>query len=140
MVEVMRITVTSFRRVMHTLPHSVPLTLLHTTTDPHLRQRCHDTHRQVWVSLLWGHCSFLLGPGVLKVLFVPSKSQFPVLCKFWPLCGRVNGDLLQEGLAIPKEGTQPCPSERDPVSPSVSLFHQEAPISPLSLSIRGQIE
>ena len=22
-----------------------------------------DTHRQVWVSLLWGHCSFLLGPG-----------------------------------------------------------------------------
>ena len=22
-----------------------------------------DTHRQGWVSLLWGHCSFLLGPG-----------------------------------------------------------------------------
>ena len=23
-----------------------------------------DTHRQVWFSLLWGHCSSLLGPGV----------------------------------------------------------------------------
>ena len=24
---------------------------------------CSNTHRQVWVSLWWGHCSFLLGPG-----------------------------------------------------------------------------
>ena len=31
-------------------------------------------------SLLWGHCSFLLGPGVHKVLFVPSKSLFPQSC------------------------------------------------------------
>ena len=35
---------------------------------------------QVWVSLLWGHCSFLLGPGVHKFLFVPSKSLFPQSC------------------------------------------------------------
>ena len=27
--------------------------------------------------LLWGHCSFLLGSGAHKVLFVPSKSLFP---------------------------------------------------------------
>ena len=47
---------------------------------------------------MWGHCSFLLGPGAHKVLFVPSKSLFPVLCKFWRLFGGVNGDLLQEGL------------------------------------------
>ena len=32
------------------------------------------------VSLLWGHCSFLLGLGVHKVLFVPSKSLFPQSC------------------------------------------------------------
>ena len=31
----------------------------------------------------------------------------------------------------------PCPSEQDPVFPSVSLSHQEASISFLSLSIRG---
>ena len=34
------------------------------------------THGQVWVSLLWGHCSFLLGPGEHKVLFVPSKKEW----------------------------------------------------------------
>ena len=39
-----------------------------------------DTHRQVWVSLLWGHCSFLLGPGMHKVLFVPFTSLFPQSC------------------------------------------------------------
>ena len=43
-------------------------------------QRFLDTHRQVWLSLLWGHCSFLLGPGVLKLLSVPSKSLFPQSC------------------------------------------------------------
>ena len=31
-------------------------------------------------SLLWGHCSVLLGPGVHKVLFVSSKSLFPQSC------------------------------------------------------------
>ena len=35
---------------------------------------------QVWFSLLWGHCSFLLGPGAHKLLFVPSKSLFPQSC------------------------------------------------------------
>ena len=34
-------------------------------------------NRQVWVSLLWGHWSFLLGPDVYKVLFGPCKSLFP---------------------------------------------------------------
>ena len=43
-------------------------------------QRLLDIHGQVRVSLLWGHCSFLLGPGVHKVLFVPSKSLFPQSC------------------------------------------------------------
>ena len=45
-----------------------------------LHWRLLDTHRQVWVSLLWGHCSFLLSPGAHKVLFVPSKSLFPQSC------------------------------------------------------------
>ena len=34
--------------------------------------------------------------------------------------------------------TKPCPSEQDPVSPTVSVSHQEASISLLSLSLRGQ--
>ena len=46
----------------------------------HSSARILDTHRQVWVSFLWGLCSFPLGPGVHKVLFVPSKSLFPQSC------------------------------------------------------------
>ena len=68
------------------------------TAGPRLCWRLLDTHRQVWVSLFWGHYSFLLGPGAYKVLFVPSKSLSPVLCKFWQLYGGVNGSFLQEGL------------------------------------------
>ena len=98
MVEVMKIMVTSFKRSHAALLHSVPPTLQQATADPRLRQRLLDTHRQVWVSLLWGHFSFLIDPGVHKVLSVPSKSLFPVLCKFWQLYGGVNGGLLQEGL------------------------------------------
>ena len=62
---------------MHTQLHTVPPTLQQATADPHLHWKLLDTYRQVWVSLLWGHCSFLLGPGAHKVLFVPSKSLFP---------------------------------------------------------------
>ena len=48
--------------------------------QPCLHWRLLVTHGQVWVSLLWGHCSFVLGPRVHKVLFVPSKSLFPQSC------------------------------------------------------------
>ena len=59
--------------------YSVPPTLQQATTDPCLHWRLLDTHRQIWVSLLWSHCSFLLGPCA-QVLFVPSKSLFPQSC------------------------------------------------------------
>ena len=96
---------------VHTLPHSAPLTLQQATANPHLRQTLLDTHRQVWVSLLWGRCSFLLGPGVHKVLSVPSKSVSPVLCKFWQLYGGVNGNLFQGGLCHTQVccTQNPCP-------------------------------
>ena len=58
------------------LPHSVPPILQQATADPRLCQRLLGTHGQVWVSLLWGHCSLLLGPGAHKILFMPSKSLF----------------------------------------------------------------
>ena len=97
---------------MRALLHSVPPTLQQPTVETFLHQRLLDTHGQVWVSLLWGHCSFLLGPGAHKVLLVPSKSLFPVLCKFWRLFGGVNGDLLQEGLCHTQVcfTQSPCPS------------------------------
>ena len=77
MVEVMKLMETLFKRSSaHTAACCAP--------DPAAGhgfcQRLLDTHRQVWVSPLWGHCSLLLGPGVHKVLFVPSKSLFPQSC------------------------------------------------------------
>ena len=83
---------------MHVLLHSVPPTLEQTTADPCLPRRLLNTPRQVWVSLLWGHCSFLLGPSAHKVCLCPPRVYFPVLGKFWQLYGGVNGDPLQEGL------------------------------------------
>ena len=76
----MEIMVTSFKR-----PHASTATLSapmlqQATPDLHLCRRFLDTHGQVWASLLWGHCSFLLGPGAHKVLFVPAKSLFPQSC------------------------------------------------------------
>ena len=65
---------------MLALLHSVPPALQQATTDPHLCHRLLYTHKQVWISLLWGHCSFLLGPGAHKVLFVLSKSLFTQSC------------------------------------------------------------
>ena len=79
MVGVMKIMVTSFNR-------SPALTAVLSAPDPaagHPRSVSTGgpwTHRQVWVSLLWGHCSFLLGPSAHKVLFVPSKNLFPQCC------------------------------------------------------------
>ena len=75
MVEVMKIMASSFKRSHAcTAARRAPSA----TTDPRLLQRLLDTHRQVWVNLLWGHCSFLLSPGAHKdLLFVPSKSLFP---------------------------------------------------------------
>ena len=41
-------------------------------------------------SVLWGHCSFLLGPGAHKILSVPCKSLFPqsyvrsIIRSHWP--------------------------------------------------------
>ena len=75
MVEVMKIMATSLERsgartaalcLGHCGSHRQPTPL------PELL----DTHGHVWVSFLWGHCSFLLGPGTHEVLFVPSKCLF----------------------------------------------------------------
>ena len=43
-------------------------------------QASHETPLSVWVSLLWGHCSFLLSPGAHNILFVSSKSLFLQSC------------------------------------------------------------
>ena len=51
------------------------------TVNPRLHQRLLDTRREVWVSLLWGHCSCLLASGVHKVLyFVYTNKHLLQIC------------------------------------------------------------
>ena len=83
---------------MPALLHTVPPTLQQATTNAHLCQGLLDTHRQVWVSLFWGHRSFLLGPGTHRFCLCPPRVCLPVLHKFWQLYSGINGNLLQEGL------------------------------------------
>ena len=40
-------------------------------------QRPLGTPGKVWVSLLWGQCPFLLGPGAHKALLCPPRVCFP---------------------------------------------------------------
>ena len=60
------------------MPHSVLPTLQQAIVDLHLPQRLLDTPGQLWVSLLWGHCSFLLGPSAHKALSEPSELLWQV--------------------------------------------------------------
>ena len=85
MVRVMAVMVTFFKSTyvsMLQLPGLLYSVLNHwqPTVDPHLWWRFLDTYRKVWLSLLWGHCSFLLCPDAHKVLFVPSKRLFLQSC------------------------------------------------------------
>ena len=54
--------------------------------------------------------------------------------------GREHSPTHQQKIGLNIYWAWPCPSEEDPVSPSVSLSHQKALISLLCLSIRGQTE
>ena len=73
-------TATSFKRSCARTAILSALDPAAATASPRLCQRLLNTHGQVWIGLLWGHCSFLLDPGGHKVLFVPSKSLFPQSC------------------------------------------------------------
>ena len=95
---------------MHTLLHSVPQPCSRSLTTHASTRDSWTLTGQVWLSLLWGHCSFLLGPHASFCL-CPPRVCFPVLCKFWWLCGGANGDLLQEGLCHTQVSCNqsPCP-------------------------------
>ena len=68
-------------------------------------------------------------------------SSLPPL-KFGPreTTGREHSPTHQQKIGLKIYWAWPLPSEQNPVSPSVSLSHQEASISLLSLSIRGQTD
>ena len=94
---------------MHTLLHSVPPTLQQTATT-------HASAEDSWT--LTGQAGSV-SCGVTapfswvlvntRFCLCPPKFYFPIQCKFWQLCGGVNGDLLQEGFAIPKSAAPRAP-------------------------------
>ena len=98
MVEVMKITVTSFRR---SHAHTAALSAPNPAADRHDPRLCRDS----W-TLPRKSGSVSCGvPAPFSWVLVhtrfclcPPRAYFPVLGKFWQLCGGVNGDLVQEGL------------------------------------------
>ena len=86
------------------------------TADPCLCQRLLDTPGQVCVSLLWGYCSFLLGPGAHKVLFVPSKSLFPQSCVS-------SGSSMVGLMATSSKRTYAFPRSTAPRAPAPAAVH-----------------
>ena len=116
---------------MHTLLHSVPPALQQATADPHLHPRLLDTHRQVWVSLLWGHCSFLLDPGGHNVLFVPSKSLFPQSCLSSGI-SKVRLIVTSSKKAMPYPGLlhpEPLPLQQATADPYLFRRHSDKVVS-----------
>ena len=115
----MKIMVTSFKSPMHVLLYSVPPTLQQATAYSHLCWRLLNTHGQVWVSLLWGHCSYLLGPGAHKVLFAPSKSLFP------QSCGSSGGSMVSL-MATSSKRAYAIPWSAAPRAPAPAALGQQA--------------
>ena len=115
MVEVMKIMATSFKGPMHALLHSVPQPC-GSPPPTHASAGDLDTHRQVWVSLLRGHSSFLLGPGAYKVLFVSSKSLFP-------LSWVSSGSSVVELMATSSKTAYAIPRSAAPRAPESAAVH-----------------
>ena len=98
MVEAMKIMATPLQRsYAHTAAPSAPnLVAGHPQPMPPLETPGHS-QASLGQSLVR---SLLLSPEswCTRFCLCPPRVCFPVLCKFWQLYVRVNGDLLQEGL------------------------------------------
>ena len=101
---------------MHVLLRSVAQTLQQATTNPCLYWRLLDTLGQVWVSLMWSQCSFLLCLSAHKVLFVPSKSLFSQSCVS-------SGGSLVGLMATSSKRAYAIPRSTAPRSPAPAAVH-----------------
>ena len=116
MVEVIKIIVTSFKRYhTGTAAFSAPY-IAPGHCQPTLCRRLLDTPGQVRVSLLWGHCSFLLGPSAHNVLFITTKSLFPQSCVH-------SGSSVVELMATSSKRAYATPWSTAPRPPSPEADH-----------------
>ena len=111
MAEVMRIMATSSRR-------SQACTAAFRAPDPAAGHRqptpLLETPGHSWANLGQSLVqTLLLSPGswcMQGFVYTLQGSVSPVLCKFWWLYGGVNGNLLQEGYAIPRSAAPRAPA------------------------------
>ena len=140
MVEVLKIMATSFKRShAHTATLSTPKPEIgHCWPTP--LPRLLDTHSQVWVSLWWGHSSFLLGPGVHRVLHVPSRSLFPQssVSSVGSMVGLMAAS-SKKAYAIPRSAAPKAPAPAAvhcwPVPPQETLKHSSISVSSITVSV-----
>ena len=88
--------------------------------------------QQVWVNLLWGRCSFLLGPAVHKVLFCTlQESVSPDLCKFWCSMMGLMATSSKRAYAIPRPTAPRAPEAVHfwPVPLQETLKHSSVSVS-----------
>ena len=122
---------------MHVLLHSVPPTLQQATSNPCLHWRLLDIHRQVWLSLLWGHCSFILGPGAQgSVCALQESISQPCISSGSSKVGLM-ATSSKRGYAIPKSAAPRAPVPVAvrcwPVPPQEMLKHTSGSVSVGSL-------
>ena len=109
MMEVRKITATSFKRSHARIATLSALALRKAISDPRLCRRLLVIYRKVWVSFLWG--SLLLSPGswcAQDFVCAFQESVSPVLCKFCnqiPLASKVKFSGSSQSLCqIPRLG------------------------------------
>ena len=111
MVEVVKIMVSSFKMSCACTAALIACDLAagHSWPTPLLETPGHS-----WASLGWSLVgSLLLSPGfecAQGSVCALQESVSPVLCKFWWLYGRVNADLLQEGLCHTRSAAPRAPA------------------------------
>ena len=94
----------------------MPPTLQQATTNPCLCWRLLDTPGQVWVSLLWGHCSFLLE----RVAW--GKVQRKLVDGFRESCCGVTQDRLSSPSTESRQHVRLVTSEAHEILPAQGVF------------------
>jgi len=121
------------QKVHDALLHSVPPTLQQATANPRLRQRLQDTPGQVWGSLLWGHSSFLLGPGVQGSVCALPESVSQSWVSSDGSVVRLMVTSSKRACAIPRSAAPRAPARAAghcwPVPPQEILKHSSGSVS-----------
>ena len=87
---------------------------------------------------MWGQCSFLLGPGAHKVLFVPSKRLFPQSCV--SSAGSMVGLMVtssKRAYAIPRPAAPRAPAPQQSTADPYLLNRQPNTVLAQSLGSLG---